>query len=164
MGNFVARSRYRTSRGRSIGFGLFTDRDRVVGERFAIFCGVVIEATEYRALRHAHSPQARYCVEFEDELSILNCYHSYLRGDCLASYVNSPWNLREDVAQRAVLGSASFPARRQPIEANAAMVGGAPSELDPHGYAVWYETIEPMVAGDEYLALYTTDGTLFSPR
>ena len=152
---FVALSRYETVEGMSLGNGFFNGgRVRQAHEPLIRYVGREIEEDEMDTLLRRRDRAADYCLEFDSELTFLNCYQAYLAGDCLASYINSPASAREDRRQRSPEWLLAHPLGAV-AEANAYLF--ADFELDAGGnvsYFIEVRALRGIMPGEEILARY----------
>lgn len=152
----IAESRFVTAAGEGIGDGLHAlwdgfDQDEEIVE----FVGERIDGEQEEQQRRAGSIEACYCVEYEDDTSFLNCYASYMRGDCWASAVNSTLGLRDDVRQRAADWVQDLDSVARDPEPNAVMVGEDwRDDLDVVHYSVRVVALRRIQPGEEIIMRY----------
>ena len=152
---FVALSRYESVEGVSLGNGLFNGgRIRQAHEPLIRYVGREMGEDEMDTLQRRRDRAADYCLEFDSELTFLNCYQAYLAGDCLASYINSPARAREDRRQRSPEWLLAHP-QGAVAEANAYLF--ADFELDAGGNVSYFIEVRAqriIMPGEEILARY----------
>ena len=114
---YVGRSKlYRKDRingtySKSVGMGLFTSVPIVVGERIVSFNGEVVNEEQY----HLRSAEGRggYMTYLKEKL-YLDCYHTRMNNQCLASIANCALHCMDSSTNRIAVNNAQYRAYKIP--------------------------------------------------
>lgn len=151
---FVANSRCLSEDGLPMGRGLFNWRFGFPARSLvAEFSGQVIGERAMEALVRRRSVASNYCVQWEHPGEFLSCYGHYLSGRCWASFINSPFNARDDPDQRAF-----GVAQNLEVDANSQMEAGYFWIAGEMRYSVQVWTTRAVRPGEELLMLYAVEG------
>ena len=106
--------RYSPSRKRydiEIGQGLFSSRDIAANTHIVYFVGELITDTVTLNARSVRNNRGGYVLSNVTKTAGLDCYETCARGQCLASFSNSPYNCYNIVRQRTAAANARLTVR-----------------------------------------------------